>query len=406
MQHQVNEKITYLDYAAATPLSEVARKAMEESYNTVYGNPSSVHPVGRRSYDALWNSRKQLASALSVDPKEIILTGSGTEADNLAVLGLARAHRAHGRHIIVSAIEHKAVLMAARQLEQEGFLVTYLPVDKDGTVPPLELQAALRPATILVSIMYANNEIGTIEPIKEVVEVCRAYQSESQYPLVHTDACQAVGMLPVAPRALGVDAMTINSSKIYGPKGIGLLYLRGGVKVEPFVVGGAQEGGVRAGTESTALAAGFAAAVSEAVANRETYAARLRGLQEHFISELQKNVPQCTFNGHPTNRLPNNVHITIPDVEGESLVLLLGEAGICAATGSACSSEELAPSHVLTAIGQDEEVIHGSLRFTLGRDTTKDELTRTARTLAEVVSWLRSVTASTTTVYQNMKNTV
>ena len=403
MQHQITSQQIYLDHAATTPLSETAGAAMEACLYEPYGNPSSMHQVGRQAYDALYESRRTLAEALSVDPQEIILTGSGTESDNLALLGLARRHREHGNHVIISAIEHKAVLAAAEQLEREGFSVTRLPVDASGMVSVVDLKTALQPETILVSIMYANNEIGTVEPIGDVVQVCKEFRQNSQYPLVHTDACQAVGMLQCVPHMLGVDAMTINSSKIYGPKGVGLLYLRRGVSIQPLIVGGDQEHGIRAGTENIALIAGFATALTEAVAHTHTHGVVMKKLQSYFIQELLATVPGIAFNGHSTDRLPNNVHVTIPDIEGESLVLMLSEAGICCATGSACSSRDLEPSHVLHAIGQSDDVIHGSLRFTFGRTTTKEALSHTARVLGEVVKQLRTITACTTEVYKQQK---
>jgi cysteine desulfurase len=315
---------------------------------------------------------------------------------------LAYAHQSRGQHIIVSAIEHKAILTTAKALEREGFSVTYVPVDTYGLVSAKDVAEALRPDTTVVSIMYANNEVGTIEPIRELVEVCRRAGGDTSYPLFHTDACQAVGMLPVAPRELGVDAMTINSSKIYGPKGIGLLYVRDGVAITPQIVGGDQERGKRAGTENVALVQGFATAVSEAVAGMNTYTDTMHELQSYFISGLQHNLPNVSFNGHPDRRLPNNVHITIPEVEGESLVLLLSEAGICCATGSACSSLDLEPSYVLSAIGQDDDIIHGSLRFSFGNSTTKADLDYTIDTLTAVVKKLRTITACNTEAYQRL----
>lgn len=391
----------YLDYAAATPLSERVRSAMEKSYGDAYGNPSSMHHVGRHAHDVLEGYRARIAEALQVDTHEIIFTGSGTESANLALLGLARAHRRWGNHVIVSSVEHVAILAAAAQLETEGFSVTYLPVDMYGAISCEDLRKALTPQTILVSIMYANNEIGTIQPIADVVEICTTYRTDTHYPLVHTDACQAIGQLPVAPRLLGVDALTLNSAKIYGPQGVGLLYVKRGVLLQPLIVGGSQERGLRAGTENVSLIAGFAAALCEAVANTETYAAEMHALQDYFIAHVKHEIPNISFNGHPVRRLSNNVHITIPDIEGESLVLMLSEEGICCSTGSACSSLELEPSHVLTAIGQPHDRIHGSLRFTFGNGITKEDLRYTVTVLSNVVRVLRSITACTTSVYKN-----
>ena len=259
------EKIIYLDHAATTPLDPEVYVAMEPHLRNNYGNPSSLHQLGRAAAYTLSQARSTIATTLKVQPDEIILTGSGTESDNLAIIGLARANRDKGNHIIVSVIEHKAVLETARTLEKEGFEVTYLPVDEYGLVEIDTLTKALTDKTILVSIMYANNEIGTIEPIKEIVAAINDHYQDSQLPLMHTDACQAVGMLPVCPTDLGVDAMTINSSKIYGPKGIGLLYLKSGTKISPLIIGGDQENHQRAGTENIALAVGFATALQKAV---------------------------------------------------------------------------------------------------------------------------------------------
>lgn len=385
----------YLDHAAATPLDPRVYEAMLPYLADIFGNPSSIHHVGRAASDALRAARATLANALAVDPHEIILTGSGTESDNLAIIGLARAQRqaGHGNHLIISAIEHKAVMTAADRLREEGFSVTILPVDHDGLLELTTLEEALTEDTMLVSIMYANNEIGTIQPIREIATLLAAHSVNKRPPLFHTDACQAAGQLPVAPRTLGVDAMTINSAKLYGPKGIGLLYLRKGLAIQPLISGGQQEDGRRAGTENVALAIGFAKALELAVRTTDSEAGRLAALRDHFLSELRTRLPSLLLNGHPTKRLPNNVHICLPDVEGEALLLRLDHAGICAATGSACNATDLSPSHVLTAIGRGDELIHGSLRFTLGRDTTAADLTKTAEVLTKVVSELRAISA-------------
>jgi cysteine desulfurase len=398
MSHPLKPRTIYLDHAATTPLDPVVHEAMLPHLRDNFGNPSSIHHIGRAAFDTLSQARQSLGDSLGVTPEEIILTGSGTESDNLALLGLARAHREHGKHIIVSAIEHKAVLAAAAQLESEGFSVTYLPVDEHGLVSLDTLRDALTDETILVSIMYANNEIGTIQPIVEISELLADYYARKRRPLFHTDACQAVGMLPISPRELGVDAMTINSSKIYGPKGIGLLYLRAGIPVTPLLVGGGQEGGRRAGTENVALAVGFAKALEIAVHDTDVHASRLAALQTHFLAALQTLVPTHLLNGHPTKRLPNNVHLCIPDIEGEAMLLLLDNAGICAATGSACNASDLEASHVLRAIGRSDDIIHGSLRFSFGRDTTEGDLTYTAKTLGKVVHRLLSMTASSLSI--------
>ncbi len=398
MSHQISQKSIYLDHAATTPLDHDVFMAMEPHLRSDYGNPSSIHHVGRTAFDTLRLARESIASSLQVEASEIIFTSSGTESDNLAILGLAEANQEHGRHIIVSAIEHKAVLEAALTLEKRGFAVTFLPVDEFGSVELETLKNALQKDTILVSIMYANNEIGTIQPINDIAKLINKHYSGARKPILHTDACQAAGMLPVSPNKLGVDAMTINSSKIYGPKGAGLLWLKEGTKIEPQAIGGGQEGGRRAGTENIAAIVGFAKALELAVANTEQTAAQLAALQTHFLEQLHTHVPTMIPNGHPTNRLPNNIHLCIPDIEGESILLMLDAAGICAATGSACNAADLEPSHVLQAIGRSDEVIHGSLRFTFGKNTTKEDLTHTAVTLGTIVTRLLTMTASSLSV--------
>ncbi len=384
----------YLDHAAAAPLDAKVLKAMLPHLESNYGNASSIHHVGRKAFDTLSEARHSIATILNVADREIIFTGSGTESDNLAILGLARANRNRGNHVIVSSIEHKAVLEAAAVLKNEGFAITYLPVDEYGMVQLTTLRSALTDQTILVSIMYANNEIGTIQPISEIAALLRDRYDHDKKPIFHTDACQAAGALPLTPKTLGVDAMTLNSAKIYGPKGIGLLYLQSGIAIQPLLVGGGQEEGRRAGTENVALAVGFAKALEIAFNRHDTESCQLAALRDHFLTQLQKAIPSLLLNGHPINRLPNNVHLCIPHVEGESMLLLLDAAGICAATGSACNASDLEPSHVLTAIGRDESIIHGSLRFTLGRGTTKTELDTTVTVLATIVERLHSISAS------------
>lgn len=384
----------YLDHAAAAPLDAQVLKAMLPHLESNYGNTSSIHHVGRKAFDTLSEARHSIATILNVADREIIFTGSGTESDNLAILGLARANRNRGNHVIVSSIEHKAVLEAAAVLKNEGFSITYLPVDEYGRVQLTTLRSALTDQTILVSIMYANNEIGTIQPISEIAALLRDRYDHDKKPIFHTDACQAAGALPLTPKTLGVDAMTLNSAKIYGPKGIGLLYLQSGIAIQPLLVGGGQEEGRRAGTENVALAVGFAKALEIAFNRHDTESCQLAALRDHFLTQLQKAIPSLLLNGHPINRLPNNLHLCIPHVEGEAMLLLLDAAGICAATGSACNASDLEPSHVLTAIGRDESIIHGSLRFTLGRGTTKTELDTTVTVLATIVERLHSISAS------------
>lgn len=380
----------YLDYAAATPLSFSARRTMARA-SRLSGNPSSLHSEGRAARASLEHSRAQIARVLNAAPSEILFTGSGSEADALALRGVAQTRRAQGRHIIISAIEHKAILKTAESLEREGFSITRLMPDTLGRITTSALEAALRPDTILVSIMYANNEIGTVEPIRKLAKVVHA---SSNHPLFHTDACQAPGSLLVDVQELGVDLMTVNSSKVYGPKGIGALYVRRGIALEP-IVGGEQEGGVRGGTESVVLAAGFATALLESEARRPCEAPRLAKLRDLFFTEILARIPDAKVHGPRAERLPNNVHVSIPGIEGESILLLLDAAGIACATGSACNSLDLAPSHVLLAIGEDAGLSHGSVRFSLGRGTRRTHVVRAARELEKIVHYLRGVSALT-----------
>ncbi|HFC11162.1 MAG TPA: cysteine desulfurase [Candidatus Kaiserbacteria bacterium] len=383
----------YLDHAGATPLSQTARKAMRNTAG-VYGNPSSLHAEGRAANKILVDSRKNIAETLGVAPTEIIFTGSGSEADALALYGTAHAYQKLGRHIIVSAIEHKAILRTAEKLEREGFSVTYLPVASDGSVSPQALEEAMRPDTTLVSIMYANNEIGTVEPIAELAKVVQSRRGARGAPLFHTDACQAPGLLPIAPSELGIDLMTINGAKIYGPKGIALLYVRDGVLLEP-LISGEQEKGRRGGTENIELIAGFAAALSEAVAMRTKEASRIAKLRDLLFDEIIRNIPNAHINGAREARLPNNVHISLPYIEGESVLLLLDAEGIACSTGSACSAHDLTASHVLRAIGQNPEIMHGSIRMTLGRQNTEADVRFVAKALKRATARLSAVSSLT-----------
>ena len=397
----LDKKIIYLDHAATTPIDSDVFDVMQDITRKYYANPSSIYSLGREVKACLEDYRKRASGVLDVTPEEIIFTGSGTESDNLAIFGVARAHQHRGKHIIISSIEHKAVLAAAKALEKEGFDVTVLPVDKYGVISINDCMKAIRPDTILVSLIYANNEIGTVQPLEEITQSIRSFHSK--YPIIHTDACQATGLLPMQPQVLGVDLMTLNSSKIYGPKGVGLLYKKKDIVLDPLVVGGDQENHMRAGTENVALIAGFVTALEKSELLREQAVERLCALQDFFIQQLQKSIPNVLLNGHPTKRLPNNVHISIPYIEGESMLLLLDEVGIMVSTGSACSSADLAPSHVLTAIGQDSEIMHGSLRFSFGRNTTQEELVFVVSELERIVAYLSSLSALTSSVYVSKK---
>jgi len=380
------KKIIYLDHAATTPTRIEAVKAMEPFWSENYGNPGSLHAKGFEAAEALNNARASVAKTLNCGAAEIIFTGSGTESVNLAILGFCRKNRQKGNHIITQKTEHHAVLDSCRALEKEGFSVTYLDVDKYGLVSKEALERAIMPETILVTIMYANNEIGAVQNIQELAGIARSHGVA-----FHTDACQAGGALDVNVKQLGVDMMTLNGSKVYGPKGTGLLYVRSGIKLQPIVYGGGQEAGLRSGTENIAGIVGFAVALSLAQKERAKESKRLTILRDYLIKNVLVEIPKTYLNGHPTQRLPNNTNFTILNVEGESMILRLSEKGICASTGSACTSRSLEPSHVLQAIGLPKEVAHGSLRFSLGKSTTKADVDYTVRELKKIIEELRKI---------------
>jgi cysteine desulfurase len=390
-----SDNTVYLDYAAAAPIDPEVLAMMLPYFGRRYGNASSMHTSGRRAAHAVREARGKAAAVLKCDPQEIIFTGSGTESDNLALFGVARANRMHGTHVIISAIEHKAVLESVKQLEREGFEVSVAPVLQNGLIDLDAFERLLREDTILVSIMYANNEIGTVEPVAEIATRIKKYRGQKHFPLLHTDACQAAGFLTLDVAELGVDLMTLNGSKIYGPKGVGMLYKKNDVPLAPLVVGGEQEMHLRAGTESIPLIVGFSEALAKAESLRDRESARLAALRDYFLKHLQKKIPQVVLNGHPLQRLPNNINISIPFVEGEAMLLMLDKAGVEASTGSACSAYDLKPSHVLLAIGQAPELAHGSIRFSLGRSTTKEELDYVLSVFPTIVERLTLISAST-----------
>lgn len=387
-------KIVYLDYAATTPLSPEVKKEMNLALE-IYGNPSSLHSKGYEAKMALDGAREKISKILNCRADEIIFTSGGTESDNLAVLGYARANKARGNHVITTTIEHHAVLEPCHKLEKEGFEITYLPVSKDGIVDLEEFKKALRPETILVSIMYANNEIGTIQPITKISEIIRNFgevqSSKSALPILHTDACQAAGFLDLDVKKLGVDMLTLNAGKIYGPKGVGILYIKKGIKSDPLVYGGGQEFGVRAGTENLVGAVGLAKALELTQKNKEKESARLLKLRDYLKEKISAKIPKIKFNGDFEKRLPSNLNVSILDIEGESLVLYLDNAGICVSSGSACTSKSLEPSHVILALGEPHEVAHSSLRFSLGHDTTKEDIDYVIKVLPEIVKKLRGI---------------
>lgn len=381
----------YLDYAATTPLDPKVKKAMEPFFAKDFANPSSLYTLGQKSRLAIDQARKKIASILNCRPGEIIFTSGGTESNNLAILGAARKYSSFGKHIIVSKIEHHAVLEPAHYLEKNGFEVTYLPVDKFGFVDLKALKSALRKETILVSIMYANNEIGTIEPVREISSLIREFRGKNHLPLFHSDACQAAAFCSLNVQELGVDLMTVNGGKIYGPKGTGFLFVREGVELEPLIFGGGQERGLRSGTENVPGIVGLAKALELAQKEKDKEGERLKKLRDYLIQEILKRIPKTILNGHPTMRLPNNVNVSILDIEGEALILYLDEYGISCSTGSACSSATLEPSHVLLAIGLSPAVAHGSLRLTLGKETTKKQIDYFLNKLTLCVQKLRAL---------------
>lgn len=407
------KKEVYLDYAATTPVDARVRRAMESYFSGEFGNPSSIHDLGKHAKEAMDEARKTVARILHCRPSEIVFTGGGTEAINLAILGLARAgsrrqvaggdNQAPSSkfqapfckgHIITTAIEHHAVLRSVQALEKQGFDATYIPVDSEGVVNPEDIEKALRPDTFLVSVMYASNEIGTIQPIAGIGKIIKNFRN-SQLPtsnsqlFFHSDACQAAAALDLSVDRLGVDLMALNGSKIYGPKGVGCLYVRIGTELEPILYGGGQERGLRSGTENVPGIVGFAQALAIAQKAKEKENARLTALRDYCIKKLLAAVPGAVLNGHPTLRLPNNVNVSIPGIEGEAAVIYLSQKGVYASTGSACSSVSLDPSHVIAALGKAEEYTDGSLRFTLGRATLKKDIDYMVKALAGIAALLR-----------------
>lgn len=384
----------YLDYSAATSIDQEVLAAMLPYYDGAYGNPSSIHARGRRARAVIEDARLRVASQIGAKQSEIIFTGSGTESDNLALFGAARANRARGNHVIISAVEHKAIMEAAHALMREGFEVSTLRVNRFGTIDADECLALMTEKTIFISVMYVNNELGTVEPIRELATMLHKRRRDA-FPLLHTDACQASNLFSLRVDELGVDLMSVNGSKIYGPIGTGFLYRRDGVLLEPLIVGGEQEKRLRAGTESVPLIVGFTRAFEKAQSLREREYARLAELRNYFAAELARRIPTLDINGDPNAYTPAIVHVSIPFVEGESMLLRLDAAGISVSTGSACSAFDLRPSHVLLAIGQNPELVHGSIRFSLGRHTTKEELAYVLEVFPKIVSELLSMSALT-----------
>ncbi|OGH71560.1 MAG: hypothetical protein A3I93_04260 [Candidatus Magasanikbacteria bacterium RIFCSPLOWO2_02_FULL_43_22] len=391
------KRLIYMDHAATTPVDLAVKKAMDPYFCQHYANPSGLYQSSREVNGALNDARRKIAEILHALPDNIIFTGGGSESDNLAIFGAARKHQKSGKHIITTKIEHHAVLLPIEQLQKEGFEITFLDVDECGRVTAEQVKKALRHDTILVSIMYANNEIGTIEPIAEIGKEILKWrkQNNTSYPFFHSDACQAAGSLDLNVEKLHVDLMTINGSKIYGPKGVGVLFKIRNVDILPLIFGGGQEMRLRSGTENVPGIVGIAKALENARKNSKKENLRLRKLRDYFWQQIQDKIKKVRLNGpelgDETVRLPNNLNVSILDVEGEALLLYLDEYGIMCSTGSACTSQSLEPSHVLTACGLPYEYAHGSLRFTLGKSTTKQDIDYIMEYLPGIVERLREV---------------
>ena len=379
-------KLIYLDNAATTKTAQEAVDAMLPYFTEYYGNASSIYSLGAESKKAMTEAREEIAGSIGASAQEIYFTAGGSESDNWALVATAEAYESKGKHIITSKIEHHAILHTCEYLEKRGFSITYIDVDENGVLKLDELKKAIRPDTILISVMFANNEIGTIQSIKEIGEIAREHGI-----LFHTDAVQAYGHVQTRVDELPIDMMSASGHKINGPKGIGFLYIRKGVKIRSFVHGGAQERSRRAGTENIPGIVGLAAAVKKNFANMEERTRKETELRDYLIERIEKEIPYCRLNGHRTDRLPNNVNFSFQFIEGESLLIMLDMKGICASSGSACTSGSLDPSHVLLAIGLPHEIAHGSLRMTLSEENTKEEIDFVADELKGIVERLRSM---------------
>lgn len=382
----MTDRNIYLDNAATTKVDPRVLEAMLPYWQEAYGNPSSIYRLGAKSHAAIEEARAKVAAVFNAQPKEIFFTSCGTESDNWAIKAYAMANKERGNHIITTAIEHHAVLHSCEWLEKQGFEVTYLPVDEYGMVDPRAFEEAITDNTLLASIMFANNEIGTVQPIAELAKIAK-----EKKVFFHTDAVQAVGALEIDVRALGVDALSLSGHKLHAPKGIGALYLRSGVKLPPYMHGGAQERRKRAGTENVAYIVGLAKALELAYTDREERIAGIAALRDSLRDQIKERIPEVRFNGHPTKRLPNNLSVCFRYIEGESLLLSLDMDGIAASSGSACTSGSLDPSHVLLAIGLPHEIAHGSLRLTLSEENTQEEIDYVVDRLVEIVARLREM---------------
>jgi len=380
------KELIYLDHAATTPIRTDVLNEMMPYLTTKYGNASSIYSIGRESRIAVDNARIQVAKALNAENKEIYFTGSGTEADNWAIKGVAHSYQGDGKHLITSSIEHPAVLNVFKTLEKEGFSVTYLPVSSEGLISLDELKAAIRPDTIFISIMFANNEIGTVQPIAEIGKIAHEHGI-----IFHTDAVQAVPILKIDVKAMNIDLLSLSGHKLYAPKGVGALYIRKGIRIETQMIGGHQERGKRASTENVAGIVGLGKAIEISSAEIDQNTLHLTSLREHTIKLIREKIPHILYNGSVTQRLPGNVNFSFRFIEGESLLLMLDMYGICASSGSACTSGSLDPSHVLLAIGLPHEIAHGSLRISFGAENSIEQVEYLVESLVTIVARLREM---------------
>ena len=372
--------IRYFDHAATTRVKEEVLRKMIPYFNMQYGNASSIYSIARQSKRAIEDARQKVSNAINSKVKEIYFTSCGTESDNLALKGVAYANMQKGKHIITSKIEHPAILESCKTLEKQGFSITYLNVNEEGFISLEELEKSIRPDTILISIMFANNEIGTIEPIKQIGDIAKKYQI-----IFHTDCVQAIGNAKIDVNEMNIDLLSMSAHKFYGPKGVGALYVREGIQFDRIQDGGHQEKNKRSGTENVAGIVGLGKAIEIAYKNLDEHIKKLTELRDYYFSQLREKIPNCKINGSIEKRLPGNANVSFPNVDGEELLLKLDEKGICASTGSACSSGSSNPSHVLVAIGLDKEFANGALRITLGDDNTKEDIDFLVEQLLKII---------------------
>lgn len=384
----MERKMFYLDHASTTPLSPEVYKKMLECYAKCQGNNTSVYAIGRQANYELEMARAKVAKAIGAEPSEIYFTSGGTEANNWAVKGIARANKARGNHIITSQIEHPSVLESCKELEKEGFKVTYVPVDENGVVDYASIIKAIGPNTILISIMTANHEVGSLQPIRAIAELAK--QNEVYF---HTDAISAIGNVNLSVKELGVDALSISAHKINGPKGVGALYIKSGTVIEKFMSGGRQENNLRAGTANVPVCAGFGVAIENATTDLEDKVREVRVLRKYFQKKISEEIHNISLNGHPTQRLAGNCSISFEGAEAEAVVMLLDKEGICAAMGSTSDYQTNTPSHVLQAMGKDSETIRSTVRFTLGSEISREEIDDIVETIRKVVKKVRSISA-------------